>query len=108
MYMPTLTCIECGKTFQRHGKSDFCTPACKAKFHNRRSKRGARLYDAVMLRTSDPEKFPSFERAIELMIAEWIEEDRKAGRKRSTLSAHTVRYKLPNPDIERTTFKLPS
>lgn len=43
------TCIECGVKFEVHPKAgEFCTKPCRKKFHNRRAKRGAQLYDIFM------------------------------------------------------------
>jgi hypothetical protein len=43
------TCVECGTPYgaaQAHG--EFCGPACRKAFNNRRQLRGAELYDLVM------------------------------------------------------------
>lgn len=39
-------CLECGE--QTWSKGDFCGPACRIDFNNRRKARGAELYDLYM------------------------------------------------------------
>lgn len=102
----TLVCIECQKPYDanRGRKSDFCAPACKAAFHNRRARRGAILYDAMVLQragldgtTFDPVRWG---KRIDKMVAGWVAEDLAAGRKRTTLRVHDASYSLPSLDAE--------
>lgn len=80
----TRPCLECQKPLDRRGKGDFCTNACKAAFHNRRTKRGALVYDVTMLMHLEPEKFPTYRKRLDKQLAAWAEEDKKAGRTRTT------------------------
>lgn len=92
-------CLECSTDFKKGPRrGDFCGSACKSRFHNRRTRRGAALYDAMMLRAVQPGKVKDLDARIELLIAQWREEDVKAGRTRTTKSAYDVGYDLPLVD----------
>jgi hypothetical protein len=43
-------CLECGGEYRaQRSIHRFCTPVCRDRFHRRRRKRGAALYDLVMV-----------------------------------------------------------
>lgn len=47
--MRQCACKECGASFKASRTTqEFCTPACRKVFNNRRAVRGAELYDLVM------------------------------------------------------------
>lgn len=89
------TCIECSGPFEsRQYNASFCGDACKRTFNNRRAKRGAILYDLVMIEAFAPSAFEAnslANRHAEL-VAKWRDEDEKAGRKRTWKRAHDVMY----------------
>lgn len=52
MTMPS--CQECGAAFKtRQASAMFCSPQCRKAFDNRRMKRGAELYDLLMVTRFD-------------------------------------------------------
>lgn len=83
---PSPTCLECGGTYERNGrKRDFCRPACRAAWNNRRMKRGAVLFDLIMTVRFDRKLATAFKvwRAINRLAALYRDEDvrRRGGRK---------------------------
>lgn len=88
------TCAECGK--QAEGK-EFCSAKCRSAWHNRRTKRGAVLYDLAMIELVDRDGFNKYNLATRraAQLAAWQAEDEKAGRKRTWARPTTVTYALP-------------
>lgn len=80
------TCLECKSAFvSRQFGAEFCCSGCRSTFNNRRTQRGAMLYDLMMMeRVGDPAfaQLRLGDRAERLMTA-FVAEDQKAGRKRS-------------------------
>lgn len=89
------TCMECNGTFDsRQYNASFCGDGCKRTFNNRRAKRGAILYDLLMIEAFDPKAFEANklkDRRAEL-LARWHEEDEAANRKRSWKRPNEVMY----------------
>lgn len=88
-------CKECGNEFNsRQYNAEFDTPQCRAAFNNRRMKRGAILYDLVMIERVDPKAFTAnkLETRVEELIARWREEDAAAKRSRTWKRPHDVMY----------------
>lgn len=89
------TCLECSGPFEsRQYSASFCSDACKRTFNNRRAKRGAILYDLVMIEACDPKAFETnkLETRVEELIARWREEDTAAKRSRTWKRPHDVMY----------------
>lgn len=87
-------CKECGGDFDsRQYNASFCSDGCKRTFNNRRAKRGAILYDLLMIETFDPKGFTAnkLETRVEL-IARWREEGAAAKRSRTWKRPHDVMY----------------
>lgn len=87
------TCLECHGSFKsKHYSADFCGAACRATFNNRRARRGAVLYDLLMIEATDPEAFQRYrlDGAASAAIAAFKREDEEAGRKRSHKGLHDV------------------
>jgi hypothetical protein len=84
--MATRICIECEASF-KSSRYDacFCGAACRNAFNNRRRDRGAMLYDLVMIEATSPGEAErhGFAEKREQLVAEWIQEDQGAGRKRT-------------------------
>lgn len=95
-------CIECGKTNPK-GKRDkmveFCSTACRSAFHNRRMKRGALVLDVVMLMRSAPKETAEWPVRLDLLLSRFEEEDKAAGRPRSTRRLFDVRYDTDFPHV---------
>lgn len=87
-------CLECHKEFQRRAYCDsFCAPSCRIAFNNRRQKRGAMLYDLIMMaRFSKDELSPKLAERVEPLIAKWHQEDITAGRARTWKSVSDINY----------------
>lgn len=89
------SCKECNGPFEsRQYNADFCTNACRSAFNNRRMKRGAVLYDLLMMERGDPKAFEANklkDRATEL-LERFRQEDEQAGRKRTWKRANDVMY----------------
>lgn len=96
-------CLECTKPLNRGGKGSFCSTACKAKFHNRRAKRGALLYDVDTLMRKHPDKTQEWAARREAMYVRWAREDEAAGRTMTTRPLGDVSY---DADFPRT-YELP-
>lgn len=90
----TSSCAECGK--EAKGK-EFCSAACRSAWHNRRTRRGALLYDLAMIELVEPELFVPANMAVRraAQLKAWRAEDEKAGRKRTYQRANKVAYALP-------------
>lgn len=88
-------CVECRGTYETDSRTDFCSNACKAKFHNRRAKRGALVYDAEALMRAEPEKAATIRQRLELQWDTWRREDEAAGRLRTTRRLSDVMIDLP-------------
>ena len=89
------TCRECSVPFDsRQYNADFCSDGCRRTFNNRRMKRGAILYDLVMIERADPKGFTAnkLETRVEELIARWREEDTAAKRSRTWKRPHDVMY----------------
>lgn len=74
------TCLECGGAYRaRMRHSDFCSPACRRAFNNRRAVRGAEIYDLYMALRYDREtaKVLKVWRLLNRMAAIFREEDEK-------------------------------
>ncbi|BBK44160.1 hypothetical protein STVA_41800 [Allostella vacuolata] len=46
-------CLECGRTGPLDSRAEFCRPACRTAWNNRRRVRGAELYDLYMAHRFD-------------------------------------------------------
>lgn len=90
-------CLECTKPLNRGGKGSFCSNGCKAKFHNRRAKRGALLYDIDTLMRRHPDKTQEWAARREAMYVKWDREDEAAGRKVTTRPLTDVSYDADFP-----------
>lgn len=94
-------CIECGGSFQpRQYSADFCGTPCRQAFNNRRARRGAILYDLVMIEARQPDAFKAeqLDEAFKQLVQRFREED--AGRKRTHKRLHDVKYDIA--DLLRT------
>lgn len=88
-------CKECGNTFMsRQYNADFCTDGCRKTFNNRRAKRGAVLYDLLMIEACDPEalKRNKLDGRAKELVARFKQEDEQANRKRSWKRSNEVMY----------------
>lgn len=96
--MVTKPCAECSKPIpsKRHIKTDYCSNACRSAFHNRRTQRGALVYDVLMLQLTRPDLVTEYDlrQRLDIQMGAWLEEDAKASR-RSSAKASEVRYRLP-------------
>lgn len=86
------TCLECRKKWTpRQYNADFCGTKCKATFHNRRAKRGAALYDAIMLGRLN--QTPADQRAlvdrVEAVVQLGLDDNKKG--KRTFLGLYAVK-----------------
>ncbi len=97
-------CLECSKPLNRHGKGDFCTPACKAKFHNRRTREGALIRDVLLLHRKLPDQTKDFPARLELLLKRIEATDKAVNRRRSTRALMDVQY---DSDFPRT-YELPA
>lgn len=87
------TCLECKGGFtSRQYTSEFCCGACRRTFNNRRARRGAVLYDLLMIEATDPDRFESLrlDGRVSAIIEAFKREDEEAGRKRSHKRASDV------------------
>jgi hypothetical protein len=83
------TCAECGKEFSTPNSGRrFCGLACKRVFNNRRQRRGAQVYDLVMLGGIDARLDERLAECVKL----WRADDAKHGRKRSWKPAQEILY----------------
>lgn len=81
-------CLECGGEFSAHPTlakhAEFCSPACRKAFNNRRMVRGAELYDLIMALRCDRKAATAFKvwKMICRMISDFRSEDdrERAGR----------------------------
>ena len=88
-------CKECGGDFDsRQYNASFCSDGCKRTFNNRRAKRGAILYDLLMIEAFDPDAFKKhkLQNRREEMLQRWRGEDDEANRKRSWKRPNEVMY----------------
>lgn len=94
------SCAECGKAAD--GK-EFCGAKCRSAWHNRRTKRGALLYDLAMIELVDRDSFNKYNMGgrRDQQIAAWHAEDEAAGRKRTWARPTTVTYSLPIGEVLR-------
>jgi hypothetical protein len=73
------TCLECGKPFgSAVREAEFCGPPCRMVFNNRRTKRGAELYDLFMALRHDRQTATALKvwRLLNRCAAIFREEDR--------------------------------
>lgn len=87
------TCRECHGSFKsKHYSAEFCGAACRGAFNNRRARRGAVLYDLLMIEATNPEAFQRnrLDGVASAAIAAFKREDEIAGRKRSHKGLHDV------------------
>lgn len=88
-------CLECQG--EAKGKQ-FCSAICRSSFHNRRTKRGALVYDVMMIALADPEAFAqgNFKARLQVQLTAWRAEDTAAGRLRTWSLSREVGYDLPH------------
>ena len=97
----TKACIECGGSFQpRQYSADFCGAPCRQAFNNRRARRGAILYDLVMIEARQPGAYKTeqLDAAFKQLVQRFQEEDE--GKKRTHKRLHDVKYDIA--DLLRT------
>lgn len=98
--MTNKTCKECAAPFtSRQYNAEFCGNPCRAAFNNRRMKRGAALYDLLMIEAYDPKSFAS--QGLEGRVAELIERFRLDDEK----AKHTRTWKRPY-DVKHDTTQM--
>lgn len=93
-------CAECNKPLKRHGKGDFCQPACRSAFHNRRTKRGALVLDVLLLTRRHPKDTTDWPARLEALLDKFEAEDAAAGRKRGSRTLFDVRYDPDFPHVD--------
>ena len=79
-------CLECKAEFlSRQYSSEFCCAGCRSTFNNRRTQRGAMLYDLMMMERVDDKDFARLhlENRVEMLMAAFVADDLKEKRKRS-------------------------
>jgi hypothetical protein len=80
-----LECRECGAMIQSQRETrEFCSKACRSAFHNRRSHRGAQIYDLAMAWRFD-RKRAAQTKALTLLcraLARYHDEDRRSRARR--------------------------
>jgi len=97
-------CRECGQPFEgiRYSR-EFCSSPCRAAFHNRRSRRGAEIFDLAMGWRFD-RRHAAQTKALTLlcrMLARFREEDRSARQGRHSWD-DAARVKIRRPDLQAT------
>ena len=96
-------CIECGKlvpSSKRARDADFCQPACRSAFHNRRTKRGALVLDVLLLTRRHPADTKDWPKRLEALLDKFEAEDAAAGRKRGSRTLFDVRYDPDFPHVD--------
>ena len=80
------TCAECGASYEAaRDTSEFCSPACRKAFGNRRAMRGAELYDLFMAHRFERQAAQDAHvlQAMNRLASNWRQQDKdeRAGRK---------------------------
>lgn len=94
-------CKECGKPLGWNRKGDFCAPACKSAYHNRRAKLGALALDVLLLHRKYPDRTANFPERLELLLAKIEADEKTAGRSSTSRTLRDVLYdaELPRTDV---------
>ncbi len=95
MMLTKRQCTECGGPYEsRQYNAEFCSDACRRSFNNRRAKRGAILYDLLMIEQRDAEalKKHKMEDRMKELVEQFKQEDIKANRKRTWKRPMDVMY----------------
>lgn len=77
-------CAECGIDFKAKAPhADFCSSPCRMAANNRRMARGAKLFDLYVHQrfNRDEAQAKGVKTIIDRMVANWVAEDREAGRR---------------------------
>jgi len=99
--------MECGGSFKpRQYSADFCGAPCRQAFNNRRARRGAILYDLVMIEAGQPDAFKAeqLDEAFRQLVQRFQEED--VGKKRTHKRLHDVKFDVA--DLLRTRVSAPT
>jgi len=91
--MTARNCLECAAAYApRKAGQRFCSAKCRGAFHRRRERRGAQLYDHVMMQRYDrPGDGPAAFRHLSRMASDFRQEDHAEGRARSWLNLCELR-----------------
>lgn len=96
-------CAECGHEFhaKRPDRAEFCSTECRSRYNNRRRDRGAMLFDLYLHhrfnRKAAAEK--NLQTLIDRMVGNWVEEDRRAGRRVMRDLADVMQAAMPHTNI---------
>jgi hypothetical protein len=89
-------CLECSQHFQiKRYCQRFCGPACRSAFHRRRERRGAELYDLLMIYRFDRAgEGPEAMKLLSRYAGQFREEDKAERRPRSWLTLKELESQL--------------
>lgn len=92
-------CLDCGAAYESAmAHSEFCSPACRRRWNNRRARRGAAVYDLFMATRYQRELVGPLKlwRALNRLAAQFRLEDRRArGGRRSWTPPREVLLRRP-------------
>lgn len=99
LHRHNVPCLECGKPTPN--AKEYCDAKCRSAFHNRRTKRGAILYDVAMIQASEPKAYQQHNMGarVKRLIAGWQREDEARQGRRTWTKPFEVNYSLPMGEV---------